>query len=104
MRNYFTTVLGQAGNLPAPGDYNGDGILDAAVYRPSTGASIIRGQADVVFGTATDMAIPGDYNRDGFTDIAVYRPSTGEWLAPSQPTVQFGDPGDVPVVRIGRPQ
>ena len=97
-------MLGQAGDVPAPGDYNGDGIMDAAVYRPSTGAWIIRGQATVIFGLPMDVAVPGDYNRDGVTDIAVYRPSTGEWLAPGQTTLQFGNPGDVPVVRIGRPQ
>ena len=43
IRNLRLAVqFGDAGDIPVPGDYNGDGITDLAVYRPSTGAWYVR--------------------------------------------------------------
>ena len=93
--------FGAAGTVPVPGDYNGDGMTDFAVFDAATGTWNVRGQFTGVFGDGTDTPVPGDYDGDGTTDIAVYRPSTGEWIVRNQFTIVFGDPGDVPVVRIG---
>ena len=87
--------------MPVPGDYNGDGLTDLAVYHTSSGTWSARNQFVVQFGDATDTPVPGDYNGDGTTDVAVYRQSTGTWYVRNQFAIQFGDAADVPVVRIG---
>jgi subtilisin family serine protease len=62
-----------------PGDYNGDGITDIAVWRPAEGNWYLRDIATTQWGTAGDVPVPGDYNGDGITDIAVWRPAEGNW-------------------------
>ena len=87
-----------------PADYNGDGKMDLAVYRPSTGHWFVRNQFNVQFGDSGDVAVPGDYNGDRLTDVAIYRPSTGQWFVRNVLAVSFGDATYVPMVRIGPPQ
>ena len=72
-------TFGTNGDIPVPGDYNGDGKTDIAIFRPSTGTWYVNGQPQVNWGTSGDIPVPGDYNGDGKTDIAVFRPSTGTW-------------------------
>jgi hypothetical protein len=69
-----------------PGDYDGDGATDLAVYRNSTGEWFIQpisGTAAYGFGwgvpSLCDMPVPADYDGDGRVDAAVVRRSTGEW-------------------------
>jgi hypothetical protein len=71
---------------PAPGDYNGDGRADLAVYERATGAWFIRtlaGKHLLAFaqrwGDATMISVPADYDGDGKTDQGLYQPSTGNW-------------------------
>jgi subtilisin-like proprotein convertase family protein len=122
----FRVTFGGSGGLdvPAVGDFDGDGRADIAVFRPSSdlvlGASqwfiLPSGPNDlsysqklggypVLFGEAgVDQPVPGDYDGDGRSDIATYRPSTSEWffLRSSLPheqagfSVTFGTPGDIP--------
>ena len=66
-----------------PGDYNGDGQSDIAIFRPSNGLWAINNSGGGIsyagFGMAGDIPVPGDYNGDGTTDIAIFRPSNGLW-------------------------
>ena len=47
-----------AGDVPVPGDYNGDGLTDVAVWRPSTGEWFVRGQFTVQWGGTGDVPVP----------------------------------------------
>jgi uncharacterized delta-60 repeat protein len=91
----------------ATADFDGDGIPDTAVYRPSTGNwFILQSSTNTVaidtFGANGDIPIDGDFDGDGKSDLAVYRPSVGEWYfkRSSDATIfgaPFGSAGDKPI-------
>jgi hypothetical protein len=105
---------GQDGDTAVPGDWNGDGRHDAAVFRPSPNGGVwflrnTNGSATIqTWGLATDEVAQGDYDGDGKTDIAVWRPSNGTFYTIDSSTGQpriigqnglnkvqpFGDSGD----------
>ena len=105
--NFTTISWGSNDDKPQVGDFDGDGRIDAAVFRPSTAAwYILRSSNNTVlqtnFGVSTDIPTPADFDGDGLTNIAVFRPSIGTWFTSTNPqnnygAIQFGAGGDVPV-------
>ncbi|HEY0049072.1 MAG TPA: VCBS repeat-containing protein, partial [Pyrinomonadaceae bacterium] len=105
-------------DIPVPGDYDGDGISDFAVYRPDNPATpedecqfgggcawyIIKSAGGSLYGyqlgAKDDKPVPADYDGDGKTDMAVFRPSNAGWyqVRSSDNTfygIQFGQFNDV---------
>ena len=82
-----------AQDIPVVADYDGDGLADFAIRRPSNktwyvynsgGVDLLTGNQDGIsrkaFGrSAEDIAVPADYDGDGRADLAVRRPSNFTW-------------------------
>ena len=74
-------ALGQAGDLPVVGDWNGDGVDDLGVYRAGTfyldsdGDGTL-GPEDAVIpkGGPGDLPVVGDWDGDGVDEVGVYQP------------------------------
>jgi DNA-binding beta-propeller fold protein YncE len=102
-----TFAFGRPGDIPFPGNFDGDGEVDPGLFRPSTAEwTIFRTETETLsttgWGTPGDVPVPADYDGDGILDIAVYRPTTGEWFIIRSSTsallqVVWGTPGDLPI-------
>lgn len=114
---FGTTGVGTtSGDTPVPGDYDGDGKFDIAVYRfgglaPNNSFIVLRSSDNALaiaqWGNFTsDYILPGDYDGDGKYDYAVARtgasgtvPMTWFILQSSNGqfrSLQFGLTSDVP--------
>ena len=83
---------GQPGDVAVSGDFDGDGLQDPAVYRPSTGQWWILRSKDGTTCVATwggqqgEVLVPGHWlSTTGALDLGVYRPSTGQWFVRASP-------------------
>lgn len=93
---------------PVPGDFDGDGATDPAVWRPlANGAAewvISRGSGSktIRFGLSSDTPIVGDFDGDGKDDPSIVRVTNGRlawWTLGSHASVvnTFGKLGDTPI-------
>jgi hypothetical protein len=117
-----TVTFGENGDLPVAGDWDGNGIDDVGIFRPSAGQFLLRQfgfirvcnpictvtfgftTVTVPFGQAGDLPIVGDWDGDGDDTVGVYRPSnTTFFLSNSNQNPQnniisvFGVAEDLPV-------
>ncbi len=103
--NTLIIKWGVSGDIPLPGDYDGDGKADVAVFRPSDGAWCILGSTGKSWtkswGVVGDIPVPADYDGDGTMDLATWRPSDGTWRIfgsiGTSWTMAGGEKGDLPV-------
>jgi hypothetical protein len=86
LHDYVAQPWGLSTDIPVPGDYDGDGKTDFALFRPADGTwYILQSSTNYTtylapsWGLSTDVVVPGDYDGDGKTDPAVFRPSSGTW-------------------------
>lgn len=113
---YIATSVGSGSSgssstvaLKLRGDFNGDGLDDFALFRPSDGMWLITFSSDnslhtFQFGQSGDIPLlSGDFNGDGAADAVLFRPSTHEWYVrfssdASIHSFNFGQTSDVPLL------
>lgn len=86
-------------------DFDGDGIAEFAVFRPSDASwryvtTNLATARNVQFGAATDKPAVGDYDGDGRADLAVFRSGSWNMLQSSDNATRvlpLGQTGDRPV-------
>jgi hypothetical protein len=92
----------QVASAPPPGDYDGDGKTDTAVYDQTASQFLILksggGASTPQFGNPSHRNVPvaGDYDGDGKTDFAVYDQTASQFMillsGGGALTPQFGNP------------
>ncbi len=115
--NGFGVGFGRPSDRIAPADYDGDGLIDIAVMRPTGNESgvptwyILQSSSGYtpagvyfeVWGVPSDLPVVGDFDGDGRDDVSIWRPSTGEWWilrsSGGFTNPALGQDGDIPTPR-----
>ena len=81
-----SSLFGIPGDEPFSGDFDGDGVDELGLHRPSTGFVYLRlehasGVADTEFfyGAPGDTVMVGDWDGDGDDTLAILRDAEGRW-------------------------
>ena len=82
-------------------DFNGDGIDDITIFRPSSGLWAIRAISRAYFGGYGDIPAPGKWSQTSRDEIGIFRPSNGLWAVQGGARNYFGAAGDIPIVKAG---
>ncbi len=100
--------LGQSGDLPFAGDFDGDGVDTFGALRPATGTVLLHDRPGsppshaFSFGDPGDLPVAGRWASDTDT-VAVYRPGAGFYLrhhhgpGAADELVAWAEPGWLPV-------
>ncbi len=108
-------VFGLKTDIPVTGDWNGDGITDIGLFRPSTASWYLDSNGNMAwnpgvdakfaFGLATDIPVTGNWNNDVNTEVGVFRngvwyldaDGNRAWNLPNDLKFTFGLASDIPV-------
>jgi hypothetical protein len=108
----FTFTLGQNGDFPVVGDWDGNDIDGVGVFRPGNSNWILsngfQGTVDItpfLFGSLGSKPIAGDWNGDGIDSVGVFDQNIGQMFltnknsikAAADITFSFGQNGDIPL-------
>jgi Calx-beta domain len=107
-------LYGADGDIPAVGDWGGDGVDTIGVNRPSEHVFYLRNSNTsgpnnvpaILYGAGADIPVVGDWNTDGLVTIGVYRGADGSFYLRNSnssgvndiPVIRYGLTGDKPVV------
>src|SRR5436190_1510336 len=102
--SFSAVEWGLPGDLRVPADYDGDGIDDIAIWRPTEGrwyvltskTGFYPSSASISeWGKIGDVPVPADYDGDGKTDAAVFRSTQNCWYIAQSKT------GDLDMRKFG---
>ena len=94
---------GKSTDIPVTGDWNGDGLWDVGIFRPSTHTFYLKNGTTTTrlsWGKSTDIPVTGDWNGDGLWDVGIFRPSTRTFYLKNGTTttrLSWGKSTDIPV-------
>ncbi|HEX3052491.1 MAG TPA: hypothetical protein VHP83_17650, partial [Aggregatilineaceae bacterium] len=102
--------VGMEGDIPIPGDYDGDGMDEFAVWRPQDHTFYVSlNNTDwagnpvliVKIDGAGEIPIKGNFDDDPADEMGVWRESDGVWTIALDNSTQTNDPNDYLIVQTG---
>ena len=112
-REPIRVALGEPGDQPVAADWDGDGLLEPGVYRPSSNSWMVDlnldGKPSLVFRLPgmqpSDVPVAGHWTDSPKAEPGFYRPADGTWhlfhsvesLVECLPVIHFGNAGAIPL-------